>query len=323
MFIGGSMLKPVYSCAFFMLFFVSSVNATQCIGYFSNAQSAGIVSHWGNKGDQFSSVNMVGGVSWPNGKAISMYKSPNEVKFGDHSTYTIALPKKVYIKNNTLDLSVLGRDPFNTPLNNGYNAWLVGTVREGCRALPPGWQLVNDTGVTAGSLSISLKGHGLPSGYYTVNIPYTLAWGTDPNQSEVARIRGTWAEINPANSTGAFDVSFEVKNKCDLSEASDIVFNYGGLSPDNVKGNKKEKRKVISCLNDSIITFSLSPSQVDLSNGIIANIKVKDMKGNEITTLSSVGNRTTQFNIESVLDTKGKVVAGEFSGSSVLTINYQ
>ena len=57
-----------------------------------------------------------------------------------------------------LDISVSGRPPFNIPLNQDYHAWLVNTVTEGCRGLQPGWNVVNDTGITGGNLNIILQG---------------------------------------------------------------------------------------------------------------------------------------------------------------------
>lgn len=323
MFAGENVRKYNLLLSLFCVFFMSSVNATECLGYFTNSQDIGISNQWGSRGDNFSKVNMRGSVSWPTNSGTAMYKSARALSPGNYATYSIALPKKIYKGKYTFNVSVKGKTPYPTPLFRNYNAWLIGTVYEGCRELSPGWNSVPGTGITGGQLDITLRGKGLPSGSYQVKIPYTLAWGTDPNESEYERFRGTWAEITPVNTTGYFLVEFRVENICDISGSHDITFNYGTLSPDDIKGKKRESRKQMSCNSTSDIVFSLSPKQVDLNNGVIANVKVKDSTGKEITRLNSVGNSPVSFNIESILDVRGQVVAGDFSGSSVLTITYQ
>ncbi|HHT2664594.1 TPA: hypothetical protein ACTYSP_004264 [Citrobacter freundii] len=319
-------MKIKYYYVVFVTFFVSSVNATQCLGYFTNPQDVGITNQWGDRGDQFSSVNMEGRISWPSGTGMAMYKSLRPIVPGNYSTYSIALPKKIIVKNTgiSLDVSVAGKVPFNIPMNYDYNAWLIGTIYEGCQGFNnDGWNLIANTGITGNNINVNLTGKGLPSGHYNIEVPYTLAWGTDPNQCEADRVRGTWAEIDPINSTGALIVSFIIENKCDVSGEQDIVFNYGSLSPDEIKGNKKEEHKFISCLADSTIELSLSPAQINLNNGVVANIFIKDSLGREIITLNSFKNKLSQFNIESILDVNGPVVAGKFYGSSILTLKYQ
>lgn len=310
-------------CVFFIL--TTPGKATQCIGYYDNAFTIGASSQWGNQGDQFASVNMTGTLSWPSGKGTSMYKAPaNGVPQGNWSTYSIALPKKILANGVPLIVTVPGQTPFSTPLNPDYSAWFVKTENEGCRGLNSGWNAVSDTRIRAGSIHILLQGQGLPSGIYNIQIPYTLAWGTDPGQSEAERVQGTWAEINPVNRTGTFDLSFEVKNKCDIPGGTDINFDFGTLSADRVNGSRKEVQRQMSCLTAATVSLSLSPAIVDLKNGVVAVIKVKDTKGTETNQLNIGGNNIpTPFTVESELQENGKIKAGKFSGSSVLTLNYQ
>lgn len=311
-------------CVFFIL--TTPGKATQCIGYYDNAFTIGTSSQWGKQGDQFASVNMRGSLFWPSGKGTSMYKAPAQgVPQGDWTTYSIALPKKILAKGVPLIITVPGRTPFSTQLNPDYSAWLVKTANEGCRqGLNSSWSAVSDTGISAGSIQIILQGQGLPSGIYNIQIPYTLAWGTDPGQSEAERIQGAWAEINPVNRTGVFDLSFEVKNKCDTPGGTDINFDYGTLSADYVNGSRKEAQRQMSCLAATTVSLSISPAIVDLKNGVVAVIKVKDAKGIEIDQLNINGNNIpTTFTVESELQGKGKIRAGKFSGSSVLNVDYQ
>lgn len=297
--------------------------ATVCLGYYTNSSGIGISNQWGNQGDNFSSVNMIGKVSWPTGGGSSLYKAPyNGVAPGNHATYSIALPKKVWVKGFPLDVSVSGKTPFNTPLNQDYNAWLVNTVTEGCRGLNPGWNVVNDTLITGGNVNIILQGRGLPSGKYDIDLPYTLAWGTDPNQSEVERIKGTWSEINPANRTGVFKVSFTVMNKCDFSGERDIAFKYGALSPGEINGKRKEVSRRINCLSSAEVSLSLSSKVIDLNNGVLAKIKIKDTNDNEIEKINVEGNNSAEFKVVSELNVHNRITEGEFSGSSVLIVNY-
>lgn len=306
-----------------MFLFSIRSEATVCLGYYINSSSIGISNQWGNQGDNWSSVNMKGGISWPTGKGDSLYKSSNGVVAGNYATYSIALPKRVWVNGVPLDISVSGRTPFNTPLNQDYNAWLVNTVTEGCRSLQPGWNVVNDTLITGGNLNIILQGRGLPSGDYRVDLPYTLAWGTDPNQSEVERIKGTWSEINPANRTGVFNVSFIVMNKCDFLGGKDVVFKYGVLSPGEINGRKKEISGWINCLASADVSLSLSSKVIDLNNGVFAKIKIKDTNGNETEEINVKGNNLAEFKIESELNVHNRITEGEFSGSSILTLNYK
>ncbi|MCU6345184.1 hypothetical protein KSU16_24640 [Escherichia coli] len=314
----------LYYGLFIFFILATQGKATQCIGYFDNAFTIGASSQWGNQGDQFASVNMTGILSWPSGRGTSMYKAPHTgVPQGNWSTYSIALPKEVVVNGFPLTISVPGRTPFRTPLNPDYNAWLVNTVTEGCRALQSGWNAVSDAQISAGTIHILLQGQGLPSGIYNIQIPYTLAWGTDPNQSEAERVQGTWAEINPVNKTGMFDLSFEVKNKCDIPGENDINFDYGTLSADNVNGSKKETHRQMTCLTASDVSLSLSPAIVDLKNGVVAMIKIKDATGAETNKLKIGGNNIpVQFSVESELQSKGQIKAGEFSGSSILSFDY-
>jgi hypothetical protein len=318
------MNKLTVSLCIGMSFCSVQSEATVCLGYFNNPSSIGISNQWGNQGDNFSSVNMKGNISWPSGKGSSLYKAPYDgVVGGNYSTYSIALPKRVWVNGVPLDISVSGRTPFNTPLNQDYNAWLVNTVTEGCRSgLNSGWNVVNNTAITGGNLSIILQGRGLPSGNYNLELPYTLAWGTDPNQSETERIKGTWAEINPINRTGVFDVSFTVTNKCDFLGEKDIRFEYGALLPDEVNGRKKEVNRKVSCLSSAEVSLSLSSKVIDLNNGVLAKIKIKNMNGNEIEKINVKDNDFTEFKIESELNVYNKITEGEFSGNSILLVNY-
>lgn len=298
--------------------------ATACIGYYTNPASVGILNQWGEQGDNFSFVDVKGYVSWPKGKGISLFKSPvGGVPAGNWSTYSIALPKRVLVdKGGSLDVKVVGKMSFNTPLNQNYNAWLIHTVNEGCRGLNPGWNVVNDTNITGGNITIVLHGEGFSSGVYNVQIPYSLAWGTDPNQSEVERIKGTWAEINPANRTGTFKVSFEVKNKCDIS-GQNVDFYYGALTPDKINGNRKMKNLQLNCISSAEVSLSLSPTIVDLKNGVIAKIKVKDMNGDEVKSLNINGGVAVGIEVESELEAIDKITEGGFSGVSVLSVKYK
>lgn len=309
----------LYWCVFFSM----RSEATVCLGYFTNPSDIGVSNQWGNQGDNFSSVNMNGKISWPSGQGSSLYKAPyNGVVPGNYSTYSIALPKKVLASGIPLDVSISGKTPFNTPLNQDYNAWLINTVTEGCRGLNPGWNVVNDANITGGNVNILLQGQGLPSGDYVVDIPYTLAWGTDPNQSEIERLKGTWSEINPANGTGVFKVSFTVMNKCDFSGKKDIVFEYGVLSPSEINGKRKEVNGRISCLSSAEVSLSLSSKVIDLNNGVLAKIKIKDTNNNEIEKINVEGNNSAVFQIESELNVHNRITEGKFSGSSVLLVNY-
>lgn len=307
-----------------MICFSARVGATACIGYYTNPASVGILNQWGDQGDNFSLVDVKGYVSWPKGKGSSLFKSPvGGVPAGNWSTYSIALPKKVLVNNGgSLDVKVVGKMSFNTPLNQNYNAWLIHTVNEGCRGLNPGWNVVNDTNITGGNITIVLQGEGFPSGIYNVQIPYSLAWGTDPNQSEVERIKGTWAEINPSNRTGTFKVSFEVKNKCDIS-GQNVDFYYGTLTPDKINGNKKNKNLQLNCLSSAEVSLSLSPTIVDLKNGVIAKIKVKDMNDDEVKAININGGVAAVIKVESELEVVNAITEGGFSGSSVLSIKYK
>ncbi len=306
------------------VFFSMRSEATVCLGYFTNSSDIGVANQWGNQGDNFSSVNMNGRVSWPSGKGSTLYKAPyNGVTRGNYSTYSIALPKKVWVKGFPLDVSVSGKTPFNTPLNQDYNAWLVNTVTEGCRSgLKPGWNVVNDANITGGNVNIILQGRGLPSGNYKVDLPYTLAWGLDPNQSEVERIKGTWSEINPVNRTGVLEITFTVMNKCDFSGEKDIVFNYGVLSPGEINSKRKEVNRRMNCLSSAEVSLSLSSKVIDLNNGVLAKIKIKDINDNEIEKINVEGNNSAEFKIVSELNVHNRITEGEFSGSSVLIVNY-
>lgn len=81
-----------------MFLFSIRSEATVCLGYFTNSSSIGVSNQWGNQGDNFSSVNMSGKIFWPTGKGDSLYKSPyGGVVAGNYSTYSIALPKRVWV----------------------------------------------------------------------------------------------------------------------------------------------------------------------------------------------------------------------------------
>ncbi|ENA5974130.1 hypothetical protein ABGM23_004806 [Escherichia albertii] len=324
-------MKKTIVLLYLGMFFFPTQGETMCLGYYSDPASIGISSQWKEQGDNFSSANMKGTVSWPTGHAIALYKSSlistpgaHTGHTGNDTTYSIALPKKVLAKGVPLDVTVFGRIPFNTPLNRDYNAWLIHSVDEGCRKLPnPGWNVVNDTLISAGNVTILLQGQGLASGVYHVQLPYTIAWRTDRNQSESERVKGTWTEINPVNKTGFFDISFEVKNKCDISDGGNINFDYGSLTPGEINRRKKEVNRMVSCLSSTELSLSLSSSSVDLKNGTIAKIKVKDLNNNEIKVINVKDNHPTGFKVESELEVNNKITEGGFSGSSILYIKYR
>ena len=308
---------------FFIFCFISSVNATQCIGYYTNSQTIGMVSQWGNKGEQFSSLNTKGTISWPKNSAQAMYKSPvGGVDSG--TTYSIALPKRVYVAGNIpLDLYVEGKTAFETPLNPNYQAWLVQTTSEGCGSLHGVWEQLNAVTIAAGQFNISLRGKGLPSGSYKVELPYTIAWGTDPKQSAEARVQGIWTEVNPTGKTGTFNIDFTVKNRCNLLDNQDITLNYGDLTPDVIQGNARKVSRELTCASTADVEISLSSRNVNLNNGSEADIKIKDSRGNEINKITVVGNTSEPFYVESTLNVNGHIVEGEFSGYSILTLSYK
>lgn len=298
--------------------------ATVCIGYYTSAASVGISNQWGSQGDNFSSVEVRGDISWPSGGYVALYKIPaGGVSLGHWSTYSIALPKRVFVKGVPLDVKVIGRMPFNTPLNQNYNAWLINTVSEGCRDRGlTGWNVVNNTWLSEGSLAIVLQGKGLPSGNYNVQLPYTLAWGADPAQSENDRVKGTWAEIDPVHGTGTFDVSFEVNNKCDISKYK-VDFDYGALVPDRINGNQKREKLQLNCISSTDVSLSLSPAIVDLRNGVVAKIKVKDVNNNEVKSINVKENIPVEIKVESELKVVNKITEGNFFGGGVLSVNYE
>lgn len=310
-----------------MLYFcMASANATKCIGYVLNNELV-VNSSWGKVGDQFSVVNMKGKASWPQKRCQTMYKStPRVIPSGFHSTYSIALPKMVYAENIPLHISVLGgKRQVETPLNQEYSAWELGTKNEMCRGLPAGWNHINDALISPGNIDINISGKGVPSGHHKISIPYTIAWGLDPDQSESERLKGTWAEIKPGmdSLTGIFEVEFDVENKCDLLNNQNINLDYGALSLGTIDGNVKRVSRQVKCLSTTDIDITFTSKNVDLKNGIEAKLKVKDDSGNEITKLSSVGAVPKKFYVESLLNSGNNVVAGEFSGSSTLVITYQ
>ncbi len=308
---------------FFLLFlYIPLAEATQCIGYFLDGKSIGVSDQWGDRGDQFTRLDMDGNISWPSGNHSAWYKSQTSLDLTP-TTYSIALPKKVYLGTVPLDVSVPGKTAFDAPLSPKHNIYAIFDKQEGCRSFP-GWSKVDDTWLAGGAIRIKLQGTGLPSGNYQVRIPYTIAWGTDGNQSEAGRVQGTWSEVNPASSTtGEFFVSFEIKNNCDLLDYSDVNLNHGILTPPSIKGNIKKVSRQIKCLSATNVKISLSPKKLDFKNGVNASLKIKNGQGDEITELKSVGTVPVQFDVESTLDTNNTIVAGTFSGHSILSITYQ
>lgn len=304
-------------CIFFILNAPSK--AAECIGYYTNSAQIGVMSQWGDKGDQFSNVNIVGNVSWPLSRGTAMYYSPNGVKGeGIWSTYSISLPKTIDINGVKLDVTIPGHDYLNFGNHPTKNIWILTSKNESCYAYPQ-WSLVDNVKIRPEIFNINIQGKALPSGTYNVTMPYVIAWALDRWKSPQERTKSIWPHIPANTQTGEFNISFTVTNKCSLLSSQNIHFDYGSLPVDLVNGSTKEVNRQIKCLTPTNVTFSLLPATVNLNNGVTANIKVK--KDNvEQNTILVDGN--TSFLVESVLQANGNIKTGAFSGSSVLNITY-
>lgn len=312
-----------YIIPFFILLSAFDAYATKCIGYYTSNNL--ITSNFGNVGDQFSIVNIKGDLSWATGHTRAYYKS--SIRHNNGVIYSIALPKKIKTIGNNyyLNITVPGKTPYNISAAPSYNAWFVQTEVEKCRIFE-NWSDVPDTFIDGGNIKIQLEGTGLPSGSYSVRIPYTIGWGADTNESEGDRILGLWREVNPAvNRTGFFDVTFEVKNNCQQTGVNKnvIAINYGDLSLDKVNGAKKSENYTIFCHDPTTVKVVLMPEKVDLKENLSAELIIKNSQGDKKRILFVDGQNTTTINIESVLKTDGNILPGKFSGSSILSVKYE
>lgn len=268
-----------YIISIFILLSALDAYATKCIGYYTSNNL--ITSSFGNVGDQFSNTNIKGGLSWASGHTSAHYKS--SIRHNNGMTYSIALPKELNLTGNNyhLNITVPGKTPYNISAAPSYNGWLIQTVVENC-GIFENWSDTSDTFIAGGNIKIQLEGTGLPTGSYSVRIPYTIGWGADTNESEGDRILGLWREVNPAvNRTGFFDVAFEVKNNCQQA-GNEITIDYGELSLDRVNGAKKTKTYTFSCHDPATVEFTLMPEKVDFDGKLSAELIIRNSLGNKM-----------------------------------------
>lgn len=314
--LSGALVKALFFSAIaFPLY--AEASESWCMGYYTG--SSIFNTQWRQQGDQNNRLNATGSTTWPTTRYLSRYWSTQ--KDGATITvYSMALPEQVSVAGN----KILTLSAPNNKLRIPGAPWFgyqLHTTAENCVSTGGMW-ISRNAKITAGSIDMYLTGVGLPSGNYSVRIPYVLAWGTSQNLGVGQIFSKIWetGNVGVTDHTGEFDVSFTINNKCDITDISTIILNHGELTPGSAIANKSTSVRRVNCSAPTTIRFTLSPQVVPLWNGLESRLKVVDATGNAAETL--LVNGSVDFKVESTLNKVSNIAEGEFLGASVLVIEY-
>lgn len=101
-----------------------------------------------------------------------------------------------------------------------------------------------------------------------------------------------------------------------------ITLDHYSLSAEDVNGNTSTNQVKVECSKDSDIILTLPNNGVislDKINNLRSEISLNGMKGGNVR-VSKVGTTGQYVTVSSVLTSSGAVSGGEFSGSSVITL---
>lgn len=306
-------------CIFFAIFLscVKEGSAEiQCIGYYVGNN---VTYQQSNIGDAFNKFSSTLTGRWAGGSQSSKYLSWQTVS-GSNTAYAIAIPKTVdlNVSGLTYKIYINPQDTFDIPGSADWQAFKVNETREGCAVNTKGLWESRGAAITGGSTSFNVQGRPLPTGSFTLSVPYILAWGTSNNETHDYLAKKIWDYVGVGEPTGTFNIKMVVQNNCDISDLN-LTFDHGKLTPDEIDNHRISKKLSVTCSSDATIRFSLTDSSPTAS-GIRSNMKLIS-GGKDVSILQG---RDLEIDVISTLEKIDgyTVIEGPFEMSTILMVEY-